>query len=230
LNIKLNYVLLGHERAAIGWFRKQGINETMIAKSTQPRYPKLPKVRVSPDFSDGQVGLPIVKIAELKNGITGQTKFTTQEFDDKYLIENADILFSWSGNPDTSIDTFIWTGGAGWLNQHIFKIVPHSDNDHCFVYLLLRSLKKVFADIARDKQTTGLGHVTAGDLKRLNVCKPRSAELRAFNAIVEPLQAKWLEVVAERQSLALLRDALLPKLLSGQIRIPDAEKLVAGAV
>src|SRR5690606_32686559 len=76
-------------------------------------------------FSDEKESLPIVKIAEIKNGISEQTKFTTQEMPGKYLISDGAILFSWSGNPDTSIDTFIWTGGKGWLNQHIFNVVLH---------------------------------------------------------------------------------------------------------
>ena len=100
-------------------------------------------------FSDENEGLPIVKIAEIKNGISEQTKFTTQEMPEKYLINDGAILFSWSGNPDTSIDTFIWTGGKGWLNQHIFNVVLHKASDKTFVYYLLKYLKPIFTEIAR---------------------------------------------------------------------------------
>lgn len=54
-------------------------------------------------------GLPIVKIAELKAGVTEQTAFSDVSMPIKYRIDTGDLLFSWSGNPDTSIDTFIWT-------------------------------------------------------------------------------------------------------------------------
>ena len=53
-------------------------------------------------------GLPIIKIAELKNGITDQTKFTQDKFDKNVFLTKGDMLFSWSGNPETSIDTFIY--------------------------------------------------------------------------------------------------------------------------
>lgn len=53
-------------------------------------------------------GLPIIKIAELKNGITDQTKFTQDKFDMNVFLTKGDMLFSWSGNPETSIDTFIY--------------------------------------------------------------------------------------------------------------------------
>jgi type I restriction enzyme S subunit len=58
-------------------------------------------------FVEPTEGLPVVKIAELKNGITSQTKFTNTDLGERYRINDGEILFSWSGNPDTSIDTFI---------------------------------------------------------------------------------------------------------------------------
>lgn len=71
-------------------------------------------------FSTDADALPVIKIAELKNGITASTRFTNSDLGERYKIENGELLFSWSGNPDTSIDTFIWAMGGGWLNQHIF--------------------------------------------------------------------------------------------------------------
>ncbi|WP_217426636.1 restriction endonuclease subunit S [Polynucleobacter antarcticus] len=70
-------------------------------------------------------GLPIIKIAELKAGVTENTAYSNIEMPKKYRIETGDILFSWSGNPDTSIDTFVWSFDPGWLNQHIFRVLPH---------------------------------------------------------------------------------------------------------
>lgn len=61
-------------------------------------------------------GIPIIKIAELKNGITDSTQRCCVKKDEKYYIDDRDILFSWSGNPDTSIDTFIWSRGRAILN------------------------------------------------------------------------------------------------------------------
>lgn len=63
-------------------------------------------------FVEPALGLPVVKIAELKNGVTSQTRFTNTDLGDRYRISDGEMLFSWSGNPDTSIDTFLWTGGG----------------------------------------------------------------------------------------------------------------------
>lgn len=181
-------------------------------------------------FSNEGEGLPVVKIAELKNGVSGQTKFTDQSFDPKYRVSNGDILFSWSGNPDTSIDTFIWQRGDGWLNQHIFKVSLHKENDYAYVYSLLKNLKPVFAEIARDKQTTGLGHVTAGDMKRLNVVSAPTEVKSAFNKIASSLIERRNSAFYEVNTLVNLRDSLLPKLLSGQLQIPEAEKQLAEVI
>jgi type I restriction enzyme S subunit len=182
------------------------------------------------EFSAGREGLPIVKIAELKAGITEQTRFTLNNPGERYRLANGDILFSWSGNPDTSIDTFCWLNGAAWLNQHIFKVIPPSAEERTFLLCLLRELRPMFAEIARDKQTTGLGHVTAGDMKRLQVVEPSRAILAAFDRTVGPLVRSVDSRRMQSSQLGALRDALLPKLLSGELRIPEAERIVGKAV
>jgi type I restriction enzyme S subunit len=175
------------------------------------------------------LGLPIIKIAELKAGVSEQTGFSTVDMGEKYLIRQRDILFSWSGNPDTSIDTFVWQRDDAWLNQHIFKVIPTVDVPRSFLLQLLRSKKPVFTEIARNKQTTGLGHVTVKDLKEMQIALP---ELRSFNPALQTLEAIQDRVfMCERENLILseLRDTLLPKLISGELRIPDAEKFLEEA-
>ena len=164
-------------------------------------------------------GLPIIKIAELKSGVSATTAFSAVDMPEKYLIELGDILFSWSGNPDTSIDTFVWPHEAAWLNQHIFRVLPNEQFERAFVLQTLRYLKPVFAELARNKQTTGLGHVTVADLKRLLVVKPDSKSLDLFNRILGPVQQRIFE--NERQALLLskIRDTLLPRLIYGQLEM-----------
>lgn len=180
-------------------------------------------------FTDEEGALPVIKIAELKNGVTGQTKFTKTELDDKYRIGDGEILLSWSGNPDTSIGAFVWCGGPAWLNQHIFRVLPHQGIEKHFVFYLLKYLRPVFAEIARDKQTTGLGHFTARDMKRLMVVHPPESILTIFNDSVGPMFDRWCGNLFESNTIASLRDALLPKLVSGELRVPDAEKFVEEA-
>ncbi|MBF0233956.1 MAG: restriction endonuclease subunit S [Desulfamplus sp.] len=182
------------------------------------------------DFIDDPDALPVVKIAEIKNGISEQTKFTHTIKDKKYRISDGEILLSWSGNPDTSIDTFVWTDGDGWLNQHIFKVSLKDEADRFFVYYQLKFLRSVFAEIARDKQTTGLGHFTGADMKRLMVLKLRPEVLTEFNKTAASLYQKHYQNRLAAKMLTKLRDTLLPKLISGELRIPEAEKLTEEAL
>jgi type I restriction enzyme S subunit len=164
-------------------------------------------------------GLPIVKIAELKSGITANTGFSAVDMPKKYHLKDQDILFSWSGNPETSIDTFVWALGDALLNQHIFKVVPNRLSNYSFLFALLKYLKPEFTAIARDKQTTGLGHVTVKNLKELFVVIPSDELLTKFEEQLKPILNRIFLGLKSIQSLGLQRDFLLPKLISGQITI-----------
>ncbi len=135
-------------------------------------------------------GLPVIKIAEIKNGITGQTKFTEQIFDESVRVKPGDLLFSWSGQPETSINAFWWKGPVGWLNQHIFRVTPAENIEPGFFYYLLRYLRPNFIRIARNKQTTGLGHVTKRDLQTIEAAFPELPEQRAIAHILGTLDDK----------------------------------------
>ena len=177
----------------------------------------------SEDFSLNHKGLPIIKIRELKYGITSQTEFTKKEFDQKYRITNGEILFSWSGSPDTSIDIFLWTGGNGWLNQHTFRVIPQEAEEKEFIFFLLKFFKRSFIEIARNKQTTGLGHVTSKDLKNMFVTFPKGKVIKLFNDVGEPIVSQIFCNSIEHNNLSKIRDSLLPKLLSGELSIDAAD-------
>ena len=166
-------------------------------------------------------GLPIIKIAELKNGITDSTQCCCVKKDEKYYIDDRDILFSWSGNPDTSIDTFIWSRGRAILNQHTFRVVSKFDAP-AFTFFLLKYLKPQFTHIASNKQTTGLGHVTVADLKRLEF-RANARVIAEFNALVMPMFDLIYSKFKEIQQLSNFRDTLLPKLMSGEIDVSNLD-------
>lgn len=166
-------------------------------------------------------GLPVIKIAELKAGVTANTGFTNTDLGSRYRIDDGELLFSWSGNPDTSIDTFIWTGGPAWLNQHIFAVRPNGSRTLGFLFAMLKHLNPAFAEIARDKQTTGLGHVTKEDLKRLRQAVPNKPVEIAFDALMTPIFCKLRSGQTENRILAETRDYLLPRLMSGAVLAGD---------
>lgn len=141
------------------------------------------------NFSD--TGVPVIKIAELNNGISGNTSYTKQVFSDDVHLKKEDLLFSWSGNPQTSIDIFKFQLQEGWLNQHIFKVTPNEEIvDRDYFYFLMKYLKPWFIQIASNKQTTGLGHVTIADIKRMSVLVPSLTMQKKIVDVLKPIDDK----------------------------------------
>ena len=67
------------------------------------------------------------------------------------------------------------------------------------------------------------------ELETLTVSLPPVELARQFNKFLEPILAKFLMSIEEQKVLSELRDTLLPKLISGELRIPDAEKFLEEA-
>ena len=91
------------------------------------------------DFSE--TGLPVIKIAELNNGISSSTAYTDKTYSQDVFLTKGDYVFSWSGNPETSIDIYKYNLPDGWLNQHIFKVTPKTEIiDKGFFFYLMKFL------------------------------------------------------------------------------------------
>jgi len=168
---------------------------------------------------DGR-SLPVIKIAQLRAGHTGGADRASADLESNYVVENGDILFSWSG----SLECVLWAGGPGALNQHLFKVTS-TDYPVWLVYLGIHQHLDDFRHIAAGKATT-MGHIQRHHLSAAKLPIPPSELLRAMDSVIRPnLESTWRRRVQSR-TLAALRDTLLPKLISGEIRVREAEKAV----
>ncbi|MBR1403500.1 MAG: restriction endonuclease subunit S [Treponema sp.] len=162
------------------------------------------------DFSES--GLPVIKIAELNNGISSSTAYTDKTYSQDVFLTKGDYVFSWSGNPETSIDIYKYNLPDGWLNQHIFKVTPKTEIiDKGFFFYLMKFLKPYFKKIATNKQTTGLGHVTISDLQRMSVALPPLPTQQRIAAILSSLDDKIelnnkINTNLEQQAQALFKN------------------------
>lgn len=82
-----------------------------------------------------------------------------------------------------------------------------------------------FQAIAASKATT-MGHIQRGHLKQALTTIPDKPVLDAANELIAPLFNRMIGNELESQTLAQIRDLLLPKLMSGEIRVKDAEAIV----
>lgn len=163
----------------------------------------------------GEKGLPVLKIKELgQGGFDDNSEFCSPSLiDDKYIIKDGDIIFSWSG----TLMVKVWCGGKCGLNQHLFVIVPKA-KPKWFVYQWTKYHLDNFIRIAKDKAVT-LGHIKRGELDKAKVIIPDIDSLVKIDALMEPIFNQIISNELESRRLAELRDALLPRLMSGEIKV-----------
>lgn len=157
--------------------------------------------------------LPVIKIAELRNGISTSTDQANTNLPTEYIVHNGDILFSWSG----SLMVKVWSGEKGALNQHLFKVFSNG-YPKWFYYLWVNHYLPMFQEIAADKATT-MGHIQRKHLDQAKVVCPSAAFLDKMDKIFGVILSKIILNNKQIQTLTELRDTLLPRLISGKIRV-----------
>ena len=160
----------------------------------------------------GQHSLPVLKIAQLRAGSLQGADLASADVPSDYIIEDEDLVFSWSG----SLLVSIWAGGRCALNQHLFKVDSPSFPQWFVHHWCLHHLPE-FQRIAAAKATT-MGHIQRHHLTQAMVAVPPEDLVRAGDSAIAPLWRRWLLNAQESRTLAALRDLLLPKLLSGEMR------------
>lgn len=162
---------------------------------------------------DSDTYLPVIKIREMNNGISADTERARVDIPGAAIINDGDVLFSWSA----TLDVKIWSQGKGALNQHIFKVSSDSYPKSFYYFELLNYLKhfKMIADLRK----TTMGHITLDHLKQAYICLPPLFLLDEFHSKVENIFQQHLLLEKENRSLIKLRDWLLPILMNGQVKI-----------
>lgn len=171
----------------------------------------------------GSESLPVIKIGELRTGVTARSARAGMNVPSVYVVDAGDLLFSWSG----SLEVVVWTGGRGALNQHLFKVTSERF-PRWFVRQWLLEHLPTFRAIAADKATT-MGHIQRRHLTETCISVPPAPDLARLHDLLEPLDEQIVRLAVTSREIAAVRDALLPRLLSGELRIRDAEHALAEA-
>jgi type I restriction enzyme S subunit len=166
--------------------------------------------------------LPVIKIAELRAASVVNSDRASVKIPNEYIVEDGDVLFSWSG----SLIQRVWTSGKGALNQHLFKVTSDTFPKWFYFYWIDQHMED-FRATAASKATT-MGHIQRHHLTQAMTIVPTEKVLNAANILIAPLFERGIANDLEIRTLAKTRDELLPKLLSGEIRIHDAEKAIGG--
>ncbi|MCM3390233.1 restriction endonuclease subunit S [Ureibacillus chungkukjangi] len=167
-------------------------------------------------LNDESESLPVLKIKELNQGfIDSYSDKCSISINESVKVYDGDVIFSWSG----TLLLKLWSGGNAGLNQHLFKVTSN-EFEKWFYFLWTNYHLEKFKAIAADKATT-MGHIKRTHLSESAVLIGEKRVLEEATKILKPILDKITLLGVENRNLAELRDVLLPKLFSGEIKIPD---------
>ncbi len=159
--------------------------------------------------------IPVIKIKEMHEGISESTEYVKEDIPEKNIINDGDILFSWSA----TLETMIWSGGKGGLNQHIFKIIPRGYAKY-YVYMQLSAYIVNFIHMAEARKTT-MGHITTDHLQQSRIAIPPKKIVDMYDERTQDFFDKIICDNKQNRELVFLRDFLLPLLMNGQVRFKE---------
>lgn len=162
-------------------------------------------------FKTAPPGIPLVRIRDLKDERPG---VYTQEVHPKgYLLQPGDIAVGMDGE----FRAYAWGGEEAWLNQRVCVFSPVNNACSAFVR---SSIAPLLAAVEASETATTVIHLGKNDIDRFKVVVPTPKVLATFSAVANPLYQRLVANKQQAQSLASLRDTLLPRLISGQLRLP----------
>lgn len=186
----------------------------------------------SQDWVD--TGHPVVKIGDVKPGLidfSGCSRVapTTVVGLERFKLSRGDLLVGMTGYVgETGLVPRIEPDA--YINQRVGRLVTRAGlSDIGMVYCAVRDpAYKVYAEL--QSHGSAQANVSGAALLAYPLVIPRPDVLCSFNRIVEPLLESILANHEPAQTLTHLRDTLLPRLISGQLRLPETEALLEEAL
>ena len=142
-------------------------------------------------------------------------------FDGIYLLVGEDG--SVSDARGLAVTQYVW--GKLWVNNHAHVLQGKSPvgTEHVYLHLHFEPVLPFVTGAVQPK-------LSQGRMKKIPFVYPDAPLCAAFNRMLAPLFEKVRASNVEAQSLASLRDTLLPKLISGELRVRDADSFLERAL
>ncbi|MBI1209742.1 MAG: restriction endonuclease subunit S [Azospirillum sp.] len=146
-------------------------------------------------------------------------------------VKSRDVILYKDGGRPGEFEPHLTLFGDGFpfdkfaINEHVYRLRAIPDIGQPFLFFWLSS-----DFVMEEMRIKGTGVAIPGlnstQVKSLTTLMPPVKIVSRFNSLVEPIITEVLANCKESRTLAQLRDLLLPKLMSGEIRLKDAEKVV----
>jgi len=161
-----------------------------------------------------------VRIRDLKDESPG---VRTNEIHPKgYMLNDGDLIIGMDGE----FKPYIWGGGSAWMNQRVCLFKPKEGIDEFFI---LNAIKPQLRYFELTATATTVIHLGKGDIDNFKYMRSSDALMDKYSTYSERIKQLLLKNKQENRVLIQLRDTLLPKLLSGEITLPEAEQAVSEA-
>ena len=125
---------------------------------------------------------------------------------------------------DGEFRAHLWRGPSSWLNQRLCCFKPKPGIPRAFIHYSIEGLLEFFE---RSKTGTTVIHLGKSDIDPFRVAIPPRRLLEHYLAIADPLDERVVVTAQQSRTLAALRDTLLPNLISGELRVKNAERFAA---
>jgi type I restriction enzyme S subunit len=129
-------------------------------------------------------------------------------------------------NGKTAFVDFLQDSQVGWGSTEYIVLRPKPPLPEEYAYCLARSAEFREFAIQSMTGTSGRQRVPAESLKHFRVAAPPRPIGEAFGRAVKPRFARASVAVRESRTLAAMRNALLPKLVSGELQVKNAERII----
>jgi type I restriction enzyme, S subunit len=133
-------------------------------------------------------------------------------------------------NGKTAVVDMLEPDEVAWGSTEYIVLTPRGEITTPWIYCLVRNEAVRSFAIRSMTGTSGRQRFQAERFDQYKITPPESAALKEFNSIAEPMFARMTQLRDENRRAATLREILLPELLSGRIRTPEAEETVAEAI
>jgi type I restriction enzyme S subunit len=185
---------------------------------------------------DAEDGIPLHNLNSIFEGGGYKTegiKYYQGEFKKRHEITPGDLIVA---NTEQGFDLLLmghaalvphYFGPTGIFSQHIYKVAPRAKSpvSREWLYLML-SVSPKGQEIRSYANGTTVNMLPIDALEIPEVCVPSGEIVAAFDRIVSPMFSQKENLVVENQTLATLRDTLLPRLMSGELRVGEAREQV----
>ena len=168
----------------------------------------------SKQFNTEGNGKPIIRIRDLK--AQQFATYTTEVHPKGYLLRPGDIVVGMDGE----FRPYIWGNDEAWLNQRVCVFENKRPNGKAFLYF---TIKPLLYAIEQTQVATTVIHIGKKDYDAFEIMLPDAVTLDFFDSLTSPMIMQIVSNSFENKRLAAMRDALLPKLMSGELDVSAVE-------